>query len=270
MKCFYLIALNSLVPLFMSASDSLKRFPIFMLDVMYNHNKMVNGYFKWVEYGNSSVIVNEYDLKLNYSISSNYNYLITKNNKTPHALYIGLGLNFDQYNISHYLGNHSLYNYHTSSGYLVYSQNYFNYKLYSLSILPQITYHIFFKNLVITNKFGCYLNQNFTSNQVYNYNTVEHTSGLCQSLAYVTATNPEGWYTCNRQTNPQYYEDKLFQSFTYSFFYSNGLGFKIKKVMPFINWELTNKKMNVNKPNDPKKVVQFVYYKIQLGITYLF
>jgi hypothetical protein len=215
----------------------------------------------WNVYDISSnnVLPDNYKVNISSSLTLNFNYLISKQLKKSNQFYIGLALNYIGYQATHTLYQYSVQgsgkpNYTSYD----YSQYQFNHTCSALSVAPNLSYYLLFKHLVLMNRLGVYLTENF-SNQSIGYDEKEYVSGPKTDPAYITSSNPEGWYYSKDLISTTSKKDQI-DNISFNLFYNMGLGIRIKKLMPFVNVEATRLSKTFKNP----------FIKLQIGVSYLF
>ena len=207
----------------------------------------------------NNVLPDNYKVNINSSLTLNYNYLISNQLKKSNQFYIGLALNYTGYQATH-----TLYQYteqgsgkpnYTSYDY---SQYEFNHSCSALSVAPNLSYYLLFKRLVFVNRLGVYFTENY-SKQSYGYDEKEYASGPKTDPAYITPSNPGGWYYSKDLVSTISKHDQI-DDISFNLFYNMGIGIRIKKMMPFVNVEATRLSKTFKNP----------FIKIQIGVSYLF
>ncbi len=257
MKLIKMICLLSVVSLSLSANDTLRQYPKFIFELSGCPFKLFNSIDTYNQ-DESNVTVSSYKLKMNSLISFSSNYRLLKSNKTPHQLFVGLGLSYCNSQVNHTFYDHQLYGWHASGVKINYSQNEFNFNVNALSLSPNIGYYILLKQIVLINKIG--FNYSFLkSTKSYTYDELQYSWGYQTDPTYVTPTNPDGWYYSNTLYKSESKKDNINEK-TAHLFYSTGIGFKINKLMPFVNFEVTKFSNKFD----------HLFFKYQLGLSYLF
>ena len=245
------------------AADTLKYISKYMLDLSYAHQSMMTGNFNYdVLYSSYSFISlsENYKLHVKGYYGLNFNYLISKEFKKANQFYIGIGVNYTQYQIDHLLYDHTLSPAHVGSTSVSYSQHEFKYNVNNLSIMPNLSYQVIFKHIIFSNRVGFNYSKNLSKLSAANsYTANEYEHGVYTDPAYITATNPTGQYYGSKLTSSSTLQDKIDDS-SFNLFYNMGFGVRFKKLMPFINIEVTRISQKFKNP----------YAKLQVGISYLF
>ena len=247
------------------ARDTLRLVPRYMIDAVCSAKPFMFGTNSYdvIKGSNSltsgSSVTENYKLNLNTSMTLNFNYLISKQFKKSNQFYIGVALNYTGYQVIHTLYQYSEQgsgkpNYTSYD----YSQYEFNHTCNAISIGPNLSYYVLFKRLVLMNRLGVYLTENFSNNSI-GYNEKEYVSGPKTDPAYITSSNPEGWYYSKDLISITSKQDQI-DDISFNLFYNVGLGIRIKKVIPLVNIEVTRLSKTFNNP----------FIKLQIGISYLF
>ena len=253
-----IIFLSSLISQ-LRASDTLKHIPKYMLDLSYSNQYFKTGDFNYEITYNGSLSGN-YNLVVKGNYGLNFNYLISKEFKKANQFYIGIGVNYLQYQVNHLLYDHTLSQGHVESTSVSYSQHEFKFNTNNLSLMPNLSYQVIFKHISFSNRVGFSYSKNFSKQSDANsYTANEYEHGVYTDPAYVTATNPSGQYYGSKLTSSYTLQDKIDDD-SFSLFYNMGFGVRIKKLMPFINIEVTRISQKFKNP----------YAKLQVGISYLF
>ena len=230
-----------------------------MLDLSYANQFMMKGDFNYDITYNGSLSEN-YNLFAKGYYGLNFNYLISKEFKKANQFYIGIGFNYTQYQINHLLYDHTLSHGHVESTSVSYSKHEFKYNVNNLSMIFNMSYQVVFKHIIFSNKVGFSYAKNFSQQSDANtYIANEYEHGVYTDPAYVTASNPSGEYYGSKLTSSYTLQDKL-DDCSFNLFYNMGFGVRIKKLMPFINIEVTRISQKFKNP----------YAKLQVGISYLF
>ncbi|MBI3518410.1 MAG: hypothetical protein HY062_03505 [Bacteroidetes bacterium] len=250
----------------MFAGDSLKIYPKWIIDVSYSQKPFLGGSYvsdrnKQQTQTTTSDKTDTYDLNLTNSISSNVQYCITKANKNANQLFIGLGINYSSGELNHTLFDHPLVSGHGSGSNISYSQHEFQFRFNSISVSPQMVYNVIFKGVVLTNKIGINYSNYFCSSH-YDYQELTYNWGHDKDPAYITPSNPDGWYSYNILSSSVNKKDELPSISQFAIFYNMVLGVRIGKFMPSIGFEFCL-------PNYYNKSNYF-YAKAQAGLAYLF
>lgn len=241
------------------AGDSLKKKPLYIFEINYSANKMVNAVYSYRTKIND---LNQddhqaCDVKFLNSINLNFQKHLNENFCGKSQLYAGIGLNYTNGFLKHKLLAYSGPGHFSS--YTSYTQNEFNYKFSMLSLAPQLNYMAFHKRFVFIHKLGISFSKYF-NNKSYTYNEIYSGSYPDKDSSYITPSNPEGWHWVNTlSTSPQ--KTDVFPLKSNSvIFYNFSLGFIFKKFMPTIGCDL-----NIYLGNKG-----IYYFKTNLGLAYLF
>jgi hypothetical protein len=227
------------------AGDSLKTYPKIILGASYSNNYTTFGNFDY-EFDNHW---DRKTIKLNTAVFLNGDYLINKKSKTANLFYVGLGINYSQYNLIHDLEDWNESGLASGSK-TTYSQNEFKYSINSFGIEPNVSYYVMFKKFAFTNKLGVNYSRVSTSKS-YQYTQIENYYGV--------TSNSMGYHTYNTTT---FYDktDKINEKAALNLSYSISMSVRLKKLMPSITFRTSRISNNFNNP----------YFMLQIGCSYLF
>ncbi len=241
------------------AGDSLKEKPLYILEINYSANKMVNAVYSDRTKVNDLNQDDHQTYKVNFynSINLNFLYHLNKNFCGKSQLYAGIGLNYTNGILKHKLLEYSESGHFGSS--ISYTQNEFNYKFSMLSFAPQLNYMAFHKRFVFIHKLGISFSK-YINNQSYTYNELQSGSFPNKDSIHITPSNPEGWYWVNTSSTSPQKTDVFPIKFNNIIFYNFSIGIIIKKFMPTFGCDL-----NIHLENKG-----IYYFKTNLGLAYLF
>lgn len=242
------------------AGDSLKKKPLYILEINYSANKMVNAVYSDRTKINNDLNQDDHQTyKVNFynSINLNFQYHLNKNFCGKSQLYAGIGLNYTNGLLKHNLQTYSGPGHFST--YTSYTQNEFNYKFSMISLAPQINYMAFHKRFVFIHKLGISFSK-YINNKSYSYNELYSGSHPDKDSSYITPSNPEGWYWVNTSfTSPQKTDVFPLKS-NNIIFYNFSIGIIIKKIMPTFGCDLN---IHFEKKG-------MYYFKTNFGLAYLF
>lgn len=240
--CFFFLQCRSY------ASDSLKKAPDHIFDLSFSQRKIIAGTYTYqilskLYTGTNmvNVVSEEYKIKNNFATSLGYHYLLNKKEKTANKFYIGLGINYLNFDMIHLL-------YSRSGGRVTgtttsYSQYEFNYNVHSLSVTPNISYNAMFNHFALMNRLGVSLSHNVSK----------------ASYEYDIYTSHWDWaHTANNYVVTEKQRDAISET-SLNISYQLGIGYRIKNLMPYISTELSRISKKFNKP----------YLQFQIGISLL-
>lgn len=241
-----------------TASDNGKTvgIPNVMFDVSYSNKFLFLNNDSKTQYNNGDIV-----LKLNNDIEINALGLFVRNfNSKRHKLYGGAGINFSEYLIKRNIYSEpQSYSGHFAPIYS-YSPDKLEYKLQLLRFQLQTCHYAFYKRVIVFQKIGlAYTVFLKNANSSAKYEEKYGNSIPTQDPAYITPSNPEGWYLKDIYTYTNKNDLDIYKN-GFNAFCKFGMGIKIKQFTPFAAFEFSNVTGKFWSP----------YIKFQIGINYSF
>lgn len=239
-------------------SDSIiyknKNIPNVMFDISYSGKYMYLNNGNYSDYSGGQIIA-----KLNRDFGIDMMGVFIRNVKSKyHRLYGGLGANFSEFQINRYINNND----QSTSGHFPmtysYSPDFLNYKLSVFRLQLHLNHYTFYNKLILFQKVGIaysYFIKKVNSNA--QYIEIYGNSTPARDSSFVSSSNPEGWHFIDNYTYTTKNDIDIYKN-GFSMFYKFGLGYRIKKITPFINFEISYVSWKFWSP----------YLKGQIGINY--
>jgi hypothetical protein len=228
--------------------------PKLLVDVGYSNQYSFLNNTKAVSFKNGDII-----MKLKNDFEINVAGIFPKNlNNNRHKLYMGFGFNYSEYlNNRNLFSQNQSYSSHFPMTYS-YNPNKLEYKLNVCRSHFQLCHYVFYKSVVVFQNLGLAFSSYIKkSNSATQYVEQYGNSTPNTNAAYITASNPEGWYFQDNYTYLTKNDLDIYKN-GFNAFYKFGMGIKVKKLMPFAAIEFSNITGNFWSS----------YLKFQIGINY--
>ena len=228
--------------------------PNAILDISYSNNYLFLNNTEAVRYSNGDIV-----LKLNNDFELNAMGLLDSDRKNKrNQLYGGGGINFSEYTVN----RHVYYDQQGYSGHFPMTYSYapdkLKYNLQALRVQLQLGHYTFYKRVILFQKLGVAYTSFIKSNNSAAHYTEQYGNSVPnRDPAYITASNPEGWYFKDNYTYTDKNDMDIYKN-SISAFYKFGVGIRIRQFTPFTAFEFSY----------VSKSFGSQYLKFQVGVKY--
>lgn len=193
-----------------------------------------------------------------FGINSGYEFLIPNSKTKRNQYYVGLNVIFNQNRLKLYLEDYYEKDYNHFQPYHSFSQSEFNITYYTLGIAPSVAHYVYYRKFFIFQKAGLSINKSL-SKKKFSYTETVRSSSPERDSAYITPSNPEGWYW-PRNTYTIEHNESSVNYISLNPYYQLGFAYKFNRFIISCNAQVTTL----------RKIIDTPILSGQIGIIYGF